>query len=427
MKRYIHEHYHWIIAAVALLAFMVYGGIVNNVNSLYLVPVSESLNVSRTAFSFSSSARGIAAFVTNFSLGFLYKKFGYRKLASIGLAIIGLAFLGYASAKTVTAYIFSSVFVGLFDAFCNSGAISLLINDWFESHRGLVYGAVTASSGFGGSIFCEVLSSVMEKHGWRQSHVVSAVCLIAMAVCVFILVRTKPEDMGLRPFGEGTSDHVKKKSHHPDNAGMPMSRIIRTPTFYLMLLVVLLSSSAALLPLYVLVAHLQDQGFSLADAARVQSIAYLIMTASKILDGFFSDLVGARSVSVFTILCCAASAWLFADVSSMQAVWLPTVLFAFALPMSSTMQPLSTASIYGQRAYDTLVGIVMALVCLASMVSMPIMNIFYGVFGSYTFAYRFVAIMSLVSLVLYILVCKLADRDARKYEEYVKANGRDII
>ena len=47
MKRNRKRRYHWVIAGVALLVMFVQLGIINNLVELYIVPVSESLGITR--------------------------------------------------------------------------------------------------------------------------------------------------------------------------------------------------------------------------------------------------------------------------------------------------------------------------------------------------------------------------------------------
>lgn len=416
MKRFVHDNYYWVVAVVALFCYTIYGGILNNTASLYLIPVSEGLGVSRTAVSLTNSLRSVGAFFSNLIFGFVYKKFGFRKLATVGLIVVGLAFFGYASAQTVFAYGLCSVMLGLFDSFCSTSSLSKLVNDWFHEHRGLVFGVITASSGFGGSLFSILLTNVMKKSGWRASHILSAVLMVIAAFCVLVLIRSKPSDIGLKPFGEGKGDAHKKAKHHPEHLGLPASRLLRTPTFYLMMFNCALSAACAYGPLHILVSHLRDCGFSATDAAKVQSILYLLMAGTKILDGYLSDLVGARIVVIVSLLSCGACCWLYAGVVGMSTVVLPTILFAIGLPLTSILQPLSISAVFGQRSYDTTVGLTMAMVCVAGMSGAPIMNAFYGLLGSYSTPLKGVAVLSVFSTLLYLLICKMADRDIKKFE-----------
>jgi MFS family permease len=67
---------------------------------------------------------------------------------------------------------------------------------WFAARRGLVVGILTASVATGQLVFLPLLASITERVGWR----------IALGLMsVLMLMRDRPSDVGLRPFGdEGT-------------------------------------------------------------------------------------------------------------------------------------------------------------------------------------------------------------------------------
>lgn len=419
MKKYIHEHYHIVIAVVALLAYTVFGGLMNNISSLYLVPVSETLGVSRTSVSLTSSIRSICTFLANMMFGVVYGKFGFRKLCTAGLVICGLAFCGLASAQTVITYGIFCALIGVFDTFCNTASLSKLINEWFETHRGLVLGLVTASSGIGGSLFSMILSGIIESRGWRMAHVISGITLVITGIIVFFLIRTKPSEMGLEPFSDNRRRKrkmVDEKVLHLKSAGLPFSRLKKTPAFYLMMLSCVISACVAYAPFHILIAHLTDNGLTSAQAAQIWSIMYLLMALMKILDGFFSDLVGARIVLIVSTICCGLSCFLYADVNTFSAAIFPTVLFAIGLPLTSILQPLSVAAVLGMRSYDNTIGLAMAMSAIASLSMGPVMNALYAKLGSYRIPMKCLLIVSIVSVLLYILVCRLADRDKKAYD-----------
>ena len=46
MKRIIRQNYHWVIALLAFLEMIVFGGLLNSA-SVFIIPISETLGVTR--------------------------------------------------------------------------------------------------------------------------------------------------------------------------------------------------------------------------------------------------------------------------------------------------------------------------------------------------------------------------------------------
>jgi len=76
---------------------------------------------------------------------------------------------------------------------------------WFAARRGLVVGILTASVATGQLVFLPLLASLTERHGWRIALGLICVMLGVAAFAVLMIMRDRPGDLGLRPFGdEGT-------------------------------------------------------------------------------------------------------------------------------------------------------------------------------------------------------------------------------
>jgi len=76
---------------------------------------------------------------------------------------------------------------------------------WFVARRGLVVGILTASVATGQLAFLPLLASLTDHYGWRIALALICVMLGVAAFAVLMVMRDRPSDVGLRPFGdEGT-------------------------------------------------------------------------------------------------------------------------------------------------------------------------------------------------------------------------------
>jgi MFS family permease len=76
---------------------------------------------------------------------------------------------------------------------------------WFAARRGLVVGILTASVATGQLVFLPLLASLTERFGWRLALGFVCIMLGVSALAVLLVMRDRPSDVGLRPFGdEGT-------------------------------------------------------------------------------------------------------------------------------------------------------------------------------------------------------------------------------
>ena len=73
---------------------------------------------------------------------------------------------------------------------------------WFSERRGLVVGLLTASSATGQLVFLPLLANLTEAVGWRVALAFACSTLGVAVIAVAALMRDRPSDLGLRPYGE---------------------------------------------------------------------------------------------------------------------------------------------------------------------------------------------------------------------------------
>ncbi|HEY6509289.1 MAG TPA: MFS transporter [Vicinamibacterales bacterium] len=73
---------------------------------------------------------------------------------------------------------------------------------WFTARRGLIIGLMTASNATGQLVFLPMLAALTEALGWRAALTVVVTALGLTLVLVLLLMRDRPADVGLPPYGE---------------------------------------------------------------------------------------------------------------------------------------------------------------------------------------------------------------------------------
>lgn len=418
MKEDIRKNYHFVIAAVALLEMLVWGGICNNTNALYVIPVSEDLNVSRGSFSLAMSLGSLTNCLSAPVTGMLLQKYGFRKLASGGLIVIGLLSLLTASySKSLGLLAVASAVRGSLNGVCATIGLNKIVCNWFHRRRGLILGLVSASSGIGGSLFCILQTGIIEADGWRASYQFCGLSMLAAAVIIFLFVRDHPEDMKLQPYGAGVVPvkKLRRRDYSTENwPGFCLAEMLRRPMFYLMLLLTFSGCLSIYLLFYDMLPIMRDYGLSSQQAASVQSVMLFGLTVSTLITGYLSDLIGPRKVAVLSMLCGVTGLCLFNFISSITVALIAASIYTFALPMTTIIVPLLTRDIFGYRASDTATGIFMSAVALGGFIASPLMNWIHDSTGSYHLGLRMAPVLAAAVTGLYGVLFILAKRYRRK-------------
>jgi len=418
IKFWIHNHYHWIIALVVFLQLVVFGGIMNNYSSLFVIPVTESLEISRGSFSLAVSVKDLVGFVATMFTGVLLFRFGYRKMILLGMSLAALSFALLAYMNDVRIFALGNAILGLCSGVCFTAGSAKIINDWFWKHRGLILGLVSMSTGLGGSVSCVLLTDIIEKNGWRAGYRFIAILFFLIIILIFFTIRNRPAEMGLTLFGEGEEPQAKKKQLkvNVNWPGFYTKELLKRPMFYLMAVCTLCSCLCAYVTFYVVVPHMQGSGFSAIEAAAFQSTMLLVLAAGKLFWGGMCDRIGARRVSILCVMLVAVGQWLLTISNGHASAWTGIVLYSLGLPLTSVTIPLLTMSLVGYRSYDMAVGVFLSMVSVGAMVAQPVTNFVYDKIGTYSPVFRAAAIFNLVVIVLYLLLYKLADRDRTEME-----------
>lgn len=413
----IKKHYHWIIVAVILIEQAVHVGIINNLSGLFIIPVTEDLEITRGSFSLAYSLRSLAGFFSTLFSGILFAKYGFRKLASVFLLVTAGAYALLGSSQNGLMLAVALALSGIGEGFCSTAAASRMVNTWFHTHQGLVLGLVTASTGLGGSLFSIILSGSIETKGWRTGYYLCGLLVAVMAFFIFLVSRDRPGQMGLLPYGAGQHHGKKARKEHRDHwYGYEPQDARKKPAFYLMIAVVFLSCCCCYSAFAAVVPHFQDQGMSAAKAASMQSIMLLALAATKFLCGILSDAWGARPVNVLCMVSNIAALILLAFSHSEWIATAAVLVFSLGLVMTTITVPLLSSSIFGYHCQSSIIGIFMALIPAASVVTLPIVNAIYDRIGTYSPIFLAYAGVGLVALIIMFVLFGISDRERKRYE-----------
>ncbi len=194
-------HYAWVVAAVTFLTLLAAAG-VRATPGVLIVPLETEFGWSRATISF---AVGINIFLYGLIGPFaaaVMDRFGLRRtmLAALALIAAGVALTPLMTQPWQLVLLWGVV-VGT-----GSGTTALVLGAtvaarWFAVRRGLVMGVLTASTATGQLVFLPFLASIAVNHGWRMVSLVVAVSAAAMIPVVALLMRDRPGDIGLVPYG----------------------------------------------------------------------------------------------------------------------------------------------------------------------------------------------------------------------------------
>ena len=195
-------HYGWVVVGVTFLTLLIGAG-VRSAPGVLLVPLETEFHWSRATISFAVAVSlllyGLAG---PFSASFM-ERFGIRRtmLAALALLAAGVA-LTTLMRESWQLVVLWGVVVGAGAGVIANVLGAVVAARWFTARRGLVVGLLTGSAAAGQLIFLPTFAAITEHYGWRAMSLTVTVVALVVIPIVALLMRERPEDVGLAPYGE---------------------------------------------------------------------------------------------------------------------------------------------------------------------------------------------------------------------------------
>ena len=237
--------YGWRVLAAAGLQGMFGGGTAHSGFSVFFLPIQRDLGLSYTSMSLVFSLARAEGGVSGFVLGWLVDKVGSRRLVLFGGLTAGI---GMVLLSQVHAYwLLLLVYVGVVSIGRSAGmgqTLMAVVNQWFIRHKALAMSTLMTSFAMGGAIAVPLLALGIEHLGWRATLLYAGLFIGLLTLPVALIIRSKPEDLGLRPDGSLASRPAslagwRGRRSPPDGTGdFTVRQALRTRAFWLLLVAI---------------------------------------------------------------------------------------------------------------------------------------------------------------------------------------------
>jgi MFS family permease len=198
-------HYGWVMVGVTFVTALISAGAVG-APGVFIVPLQNEFGWSTAEISSALSIRFILFGLMAPFAAALLNRYGLRNVTLLALLTVVSALLtSLAMTKVWQLMLLWGVVIGIGTGMTALVLSATIATRWFAARRGLVVGILTSSVATGQLVFLPLLAKLTEQMGWRIALGMMCVMLTIAAFAVLMLMRDRPSDVGLRPFGdEGT-------------------------------------------------------------------------------------------------------------------------------------------------------------------------------------------------------------------------------
>ena len=250
--------YGWYVVAVACLQGMFGNGAISTGFPRFFEPIRGDLGISYAAmslvFSLARAEGGLGAPL----VGWLVDKFGSRPMILFGglTAGIGLMLLSFATEYWQLVLLF----VGVVSVGKTAGlgqTLMATVNQWFIRRKAVALSTLMTAFAGGGAIVVPLLHMGIVFLDWRPTVFIIGLFIVILTLPVAYVIRSRPEDMGLRPDGDpptgaaaparptrGGGHHAPAASTSGEEQNFTVRQALRTQSFWFILLGVITRVSA---------------------------------------------------------------------------------------------------------------------------------------------------------------------------------------
>lgn len=294
---------------------------------------------------------------------------------------------------------------------------SVLINNWFAPKQaGKFLGIASAFTGVGTFVWSPVFAGIIKSSGYQTGFMVEAViAAVLILVPAFFFFRTRPQDVGLEPFGiekEVSEGEEAKKS------GVNGKFALGTAAFWAILvaagLISLGGGYKSLMPTAVQSvggSELAMLGATMISAAAVGNIL------GKILLGTLADKIGIKNAMVgFAGLSAVGFLLMVLFLGDSQ---IPMLVAGFCIGTGDAMMsvglPLLTRSCYGDRRYGEIYSYMNMPIALLGGMGATFVAVVAGATGGFQTAYGCGIAFELVIAACIVAACVTAKKFRGKW------------
>ena len=388
--------YGWYIVGVGFLANVASSFALASTLSIFLKPLTSELAVSRGVFSLLRSGEGIIGACLAPLVGTLVDRYGGRWLMAIGTTIVGIGyfFLGHVDSFSQFAAIRLTL-VTLGDAIMGYMVVNVVISQWFVRRRGRALAFTSMGVGFAKVCMPVVAAWLLLTLGWRQTWTVFGVLTIALLVLpALLIVRRRPEDMGLFPDGAGEpgiepGSFGGKKQFAEDHPANPSETVwtraeaVRTSAFWLLVITFGISSVGVTgLNLHVY-PYVTDIGHSPVVAASVMSVIASMQLGSPLAWGFLAERIDPRIAAMLRFIVQGIGLGLAISTSNLICLYAGFFLYGIGLGGNMVLPDLLWANYFGRRSLGRIRGMGLLISQVVAASGPPFFGFLFDATGGY--------------------------------------------
>lgn len=394
MKRF---HYAWIILAVGVLVVTGALGLARFGYSAILPFMQVSLKLDNTQAGALASANLLGYVAFSVAGGALASRFGHRVVITFGLALAGVAMIFTGMADGFLVALIWRLVAGV-----GSGASNVPImglpSAWFApKRRGFASGIVASGSSIGLIVSGPLVPMFITTYGddgWRLSWYVFGGVTLVLAVLSYLMLRNKPNDLGLTPYGAATDTVTPPAA---GGGGLQWGLVYRSITVWHLGLVYIAFGYAYITYMTFFTKWLmEDGGYSKESAGALLMLIGWLSLFSGLIWGMISDSIGRKRALIIVYLIHAVAFAMFGLWGVPLGYTISAILFGVAAWSIPTIMSATCGDVLGPRLAPAALGFITMFFGLGQALGPTVAGMIRDASGTFAPAFILASLASLI-------------------------------
>ena len=362
--------YGWLLLGAGIVATFAGAGLTQQVLGGIQTIISDDTGWSSKQLAFAATGGSWTAGALTPLVGRLADRYGPRALMPLAALIAGTACITLAGADSLWQFYLAFI-IGR--TAVNSTLIGVVPRvvavNFFNRRRGFALGVTTIGRPVGSALNIQIMSLMASFVGWRAAYrYYLGIFSLALVVPLALIMRHKPEDIGLRPDGDRPpppieAGHPGETSRQiptpapPGDFDWRVGEALRTTTFWLLGMAIALEVLTIGVVQFQVVPYLKDSGLSVTAAAGALSASSLVGAAAMLGWGHLADRVHPRRLA---LVCVTAGAVLMVLIMVSGGGWQGFGLLIVWGSFQGGLEVLGgsiVARYYGRASFGSIVGL----------------------------------------------------------------------
>src|SRR5688572_24701072 len=195
--------YGWRMIGLVSAIRIVGGGLHQFGFTVFFLPISQDLQISRAATSLAFSLSRAEGAIEAPLVGYLIDRYGPRPIIVTAVFLAGVGYMLLSLVNNYTNFLIvylGVICLGFVAGFVHSPMV--VANSWFIRQRARAMTVVSAAVPIGGALISPLLAIGVASIGWRWAAFASGCAFLLVCLPLSFQLKRSPESMGLLPDGD---------------------------------------------------------------------------------------------------------------------------------------------------------------------------------------------------------------------------------